>query len=169
MFSINIAMIENPRRLREINNELVAVAYTKFLLSIDWNDSLLKSGLREGLNKFLSNAFLSLDKRGKYLQGDFYSKSALEKVHRSDFSDLIYEHIVPKRKYIQGPCEEMASQGRLDVCFSKNLIDKYYKIAIITSTEDAALNRFRMPHDWDGEDIFSRYKLIGLELFPSDF
>jgi hypothetical protein len=38
----------------------IAEAYCKLLNSIDWSDKLLVARVREGLNKFLSNAFLSL-------------------------------------------------------------------------------------------------------------
>jgi hypothetical protein len=42
------------------------------------------------------------------------------------------------------------------------LLDSYCKGAVITRTEDAALNslglRSKMPSDWDEKDLWARYK-----------
>ena len=60
--------------------EEVSIAYFKLLISIDWDDELMVLGLREGLNKFPSNAYLSLLNKNKYLCGDYYSLSAIKKI-----------------------------------------------------------------------------------------
>lgn len=146
------------------NIEKVAKAYCKLLNSIDWDDELIIAGLKEGLNKFLSNAFLSLNKEIKYKQGDYYSSEALEKVENNDFSNLVYEHMVPKNKYIQKVCEEEAKDKKLEPEFIIELLNKYWKIAVITKDEDDKLNSRSMPVDWDGENIFARYEEAKLEL-----
>ena len=74
----------------------LARAYYKLLTTVDWKDAILIEGLREGLNKFLSIAF-----RGKkHHKSHFVSRSALEKLQRNDFTELVFEHLIPKSKYI---------------------------------------------------------------------
>ncbi len=149
--------------------ESVVSAYYKLLQSIDWNDEVLVKGLREGLNKFPSNAFLSLCRESKYLSGHFYSCIALEKIRSQDFSGLVFEHMVPKSKYIQKPCEQAAQEGRLDIDEIQALFQKYWKISIITTDENSRLSVRDMPDDWDFENIFARYQKCGIELVESPF
>ena len=144
--------------------EKVAGAYCKLLNSIDWDDKLIIAGLKEGLNKFLSNAFLSLNKKNKYKQGHYYSSEALEKVEKNDFSNLVYEHMVPKNKYIQKVCEEKAKDQKLEPEFIIELLNKYWKIAVITKDEDDKLNSRSMPAGWDGENILARYEEVELKV-----
>ena len=144
--------------------EPVVKSYYKLLQSVDWSDELLVRGLREGLNKFPSNAFLSLNPESKYLSGDYYSPIALEKVQSRDFSGLIFEHMVPKSRYIQKPCEKAAREGRLDIDEIRELFRKYWKISIITVEENARLKGHAMPEDWDLENVFARYQECGIEL-----
>jgi hypothetical protein len=127
------------------------------------------SGIREGLNKFLSNAFLSLDKRSKYLKGNFYSLEALNKVNVGDFKGLVYEHMVPKSKYIQKRCENAARERTLTIEYINDLLDKYWFIAVITKDEDTSLRTFDMPNDWDGKNIFQRYQEAKISLVQSPF
>ena len=142
----------------------VVESYFKLLKLVDWQDAILVAGLREGLNKFPSNAFLSIYPEQKYLSGDYYSPSALAKIQSRDFSGLIFEHMVPKAKYIQMPCEKAAQRGLLDINDMRDLFHKFWKIAIITSEENARLSGYLMPRDWDHQDIFARYKEAEIKL-----
>lgn len=139
-----------------------AIAYKMLLDVIPWDNEILLIGLREGLNKFLSNTMLYLYKesrgKNKYQQGDYYSKKAQEKVDRKDFTDLVFEHMIPKNEYIQKPCEEAARNNSITIEFIEDKLRKYWKIAIITKEEDKLLASKRMPNDWDGKDIFARYQ-----------
>ncbi|MWJ28572.1 hypothetical protein GPM19_10200 [Halomonas sp. ZH2S] len=144
--------------------EPIIKSYYKLLQSLDWSDEVLIRGLREGLNKFPSNAFLRMNPESKYLCGDYYSPSALEKVQSRNFSGLIFEHMVPKAKYIQKPCEQAAREGSLDINEMRELFQKYWKIAVITVEENSRLKGHAMPKDWDFENIFSRYQESGIEL-----
>lgn len=143
----------------------LARAYYKLLTTLDWKDEILIEGLREGLNKFLSNAF----KGRKHLKSHFVSRSALEQLQCNDFTELVFEHLIPKSKYIQKPCEEKAIQGTLTVEYIEDLLQKFWYFAIITKKEDSLLTRFRMPEDWDENDIFARYKVAGIELVKNPF
>jgi uncharacterized UPF0160 family protein len=145
-------------------NLKVAHAYFKLLNSIDWKDDVLLFGLREGLNKFLSNAFLKLNMGRKHHQADFYSQKAIQKIITGDYTNLIYEHMVPKTEYIQQRCEEKARGGKLTIDFVVDRLERYWRIAVITKDEDNLLERSRMPVDWDGIDILARYVSAGIAL-----
>ncbi len=93
---------------RLAGNEKLARAYFKLLSSIDWDDRLLVDGLREGLNKFLSNAHLVSFRGRKYHKTHFISESALHQLTSGLHNGLVWEHLVPKALYIQGPCESEA-------------------------------------------------------------
>jgi hypothetical protein len=123
----------------------IAKSYCKLLNSIDWNDKYLVLGLREGLNKFLSNVYLKTHDNSKYFQGDFYTKLSLNKIEENDFNGLIYEHMVPKSKYIQKVCEDKAHIGELSLDIIVNLLEKFWKIAVITQEEDKKLLSRSMP------------------------
>lgn len=151
------------------NIELVIESYYKLLQSIDWGDEVLVRGMREGLNKFPTNAFLSLHPGSKYLTGNFYSRYALSKVQSKDFSGLVFEHMIPKAKYIQKPCEQAAKEGRLNINEIRGLFQEYWKISVITTEENSRLKSHSMPADWDFKNIFYRYQEAGIELIKTPF
>ena len=153
-----------------MDNTELAKAYYKLLVAIDWNDEIFVSGLREGLNKFISNAFLAYHKgKNKYHKSHYVSVLALEKLKLNDPKGLIYEHIVPKTKYIQEPCEKLAKEGKLTVDFIEAKLDAYWKLATVTKEEDQRLDTHSMPKNWDGVDIFARYKSASIELVENPF
>lgn len=141
----------------------LVASYIKLLKAVDLNDPIVFKGIREGLNKFLSNAYLAQPGH-KYELGHYYSDAAFEKVKNKDWSDLVFEHMVPKHKYIQKPCMDMAKSGKIDEEKVKVLVDKYWKIAIITKQEDKLLKGKSMPKGWDKEDVFYRYTKAGIKL-----
>lgn len=50
---------------KDVRLKTISEKYCKLLTCIDWDDDILVYGISEGLNKFLSNAYLKL-----CLQGD---------------------------------------------------------------------------------------------------
>jgi hypothetical protein len=141
-----------------------AQAYYDFLMTIHWDNPLYMVGINEGKTKFLSNMMVNSKRGSRHLYGDYYTSLAAEKVKNKDYKGLVFEHIVPKTKYILRPCEERARNGTLTVDFIEDLLNRYYKIAIVTVEEDKQLNTNSMPDDWDGVNIFSRYEEVGIEL-----
>ena len=150
--------------------EELATAYFKLLSSIDWEDEILIAGLREGLNKFLSNAHLAAFRgRNKYHKTHYVTRAALKQLEDANTNGLIWEHLVPKSVYIQNPCEERAREGSLTVEFVRERLRKHWHLATITVAEDRMLNRLRMPENWDGMDVQARYRAAGLNLVPNPF
>ena len=148
----------------------LANAYFKVLSSTDWTDPVVVAGLREGLNKFLSNAHLAFFKGvNKYHKTHWMSQGALEQLERHDYRDLVWEHLVTKTSYIQGPCERSARQGTLTIEFIEELLDKYWHLATITKQENRMLHPLLMPNEWDRENIFARYESVGIKLIPNPF
>jgi len=148
--------------------KVVSAAYYRFLNSIDWTDDIVVAGLREGLNKFLSNAFIYLVKKesglNKYQQADWVSVEAKAFLEKNQKTSLVYEHMVPKQRYIQKPCEMAAKTGHLSLGFVEKILMRYWRIAVVTKDEDMRLSRSKMPDNWDGVDIFARYKMAGISL-----
>ncbi len=154
----------------------LAKAYHSLLTNLDWSDPLIAAGLREGRNKFLTNAYLNSILRGvhKYRCAHFVSLAALQQLDRCDYTGLHFEHVVPKQKYIQGPCEDKAASGDdLSIKFIEDLLRQYWCLATITESENDLLSATAMPEGWDEENIFARYEAAGNKLiqnprFPED-
>jgi len=152
----------------EIISKLADV-YFEFLNSINWDNQLLLNGLKEGKNKFLSNVYLHLC-RGKHSIVNYHSISALEIYNNSSGNLtkglLVFEHMIPKEKYIQKPCEEiiqMEISPELKREKIHDLLDRYWHIASITTQEDKSLKHKKtMPENWDGLNIFARYETINI-------
>lgn len=146
----------------------IAEAYYKLLTSLDWSDDILIGGIKEGLNKFLSNCFVKT-MPGRYLEykSHYITPAALAQVEAGDNNRLIYEHMVPKGKYIQKPCEELAKEGKLTIEFIEQKLNAYWHLATVTVEEDRKLDMYKMPADWDGKDIFGRYKDAGVDLIEN--
>lgn len=153
-----------------MKNKILAEKYAILLNSIDFNDEILCKGLQEGLNKFLSNAYLHMaGNKNKYYKSHYVSKFAIEKIKDKDFKSLVFEHVVPKSIYIQKPCEDAARNNIITAEFIENILNKYWVIATITKEEDKKLLMCSMPNDWDGCDIFARYKAAGIELIANPY
>ncbi len=148
----------------------LAQAYYKLLTALDWRDEILIAGLREGLNKFLSNAYLYLF-RGvqKYKKTHFVSLKALEQLQNKDYEDLVFEHLVPKRNHFQKLCEKRAAEGHLTIDYIEDLLKSYWRLATVTKEEDASLQKKSMPDNWDGKAVFARYEAVGIELVENPF
>jgi len=89
-------------------------------------------------------------------------------MEKGSTAGLVYEHMVPKSRYIQKPCEERAKKKALSEDYVLDLLNRYWKIAIVTKEEDAELTRTKMPDDWDAEDIRLRYTYADIELVPRE-
>ena len=50
------------------------------------------------------------------------------------------------------------------------LVKQYANMALISVEEDALLRKYKlqskMPANWDGADLFARYRAVGIEVFP---
>jgi hypothetical protein len=157
-----------------IRNEIIhtlSETYYSFLKNIEWNNDLYLTGLREGKNKFLSNAYLHLCK-GKYSISNYQSKEALFILNGENgiqkSGKLVFEHMVPKDRYIQKPCEELAKLGELTSDFIYDLLEKYWFIATITKQEEKLLKTSKlMPTDWESKGHMARYDNTKIELIQN--
>ena len=121
-------------------------------------NSDIENGIREGLNKFLSNLCISLV--GKQ-ETDYYSEDAIDKLNKGDCEHLIYEHIVPKNFYQNQIIDDFKAGKIKNAGDIRAILEKYWYIATITSSEDKQLKPQKsMPKDWDKQDIFVRYAVI---------
>jgi hypothetical protein len=82
---------------------------------------------------------------------------------------LVFEHVIPKRRIIQEPCERLAREGTLEVGFVLPLLRRYWVLATVTTAEDRQLARNSMPTGWDGGDVLARYAAVGIRLVANPF
>lgn len=168
----------NDNAHKQLCKEL-AEAYYTFLTTVYSAESKEQRIYLNGINHsdckghFLSNAYLSM--YGKYVDSVewvYHSLDAKKIIDSGQKKGIVFEHIVPKQKYIQDLCEQRAINGELTVDFIYDLLCKYWFIALITSAEDKNLLANKMPDGWDGKDIFLRYKQtkngIPIQLFDCD-
>ena len=143
--------------------EKLSLVYFKLLSSTDWDDALLVAGLREGLNKFLSNAHLAS------FPAATSTRPALQQLEAGRHTGLVWEHLVPKTAYIQEPCERRARARTLTLDFIRDRLQRFWFLATITTEEDRLLARVSMPEGWDGMDVLARYSEAGLTLIPNPY
>ena len=156
----------------------IAKAYAKLLYLVDWDDEILKQGLKEGLNKFLSNAYIYIMKKNlglksnhKYQMADFVSLKAEKQIKKGTYEGLVFEHMIPKEKYIQEPCIKKSIEIKINnepiselEDFILNKLKKYWKLAVVTKEEDKLLSRNKMPDNWDKKNIKARYEAAKIPL-----
>ncbi|GIU15226.1 MULTISPECIES: hypothetical protein [unclassified Shewanella] len=105
----------------------------------------------------------------KYLGHPGWSNEALAILDAHDgaitrcTSKLRHEHIVP----ISVVVEKLLSYPKNTPLETfKKIILKYAAVVIISSDEDALFREYKlqktMPANWDGKDVFARYKIVGL-------
>ena len=157
----------------EDTNEILARVYFNKLTKIDWNDEYEVLSEGEWINKIVGHLFLILKRKQgvpKYRGTHYVSEAAaaiLKSTSKNSFKNsLVFEHMVPKNEYFVKPCVERAKNNTLTIEFIKDLLDRYLKLATITKEEDRRLAPTKMPKDWDGIDIFSRYNEAGIKLIP---
>lgn len=149
--------------------EQLAQSYCRLLVSLDWSDQVMVCGIQEGLRKFLSNAYMTLlPGRQKYYKTQWVSERALTKLKARERGSLVFEHIVPKEKFIQVPCKELAMAGTLTADIVRALLLKYWQLATITKDEDRRLPR-DMPETWDATRVFARYESVGIVLVRNPY
>jgi len=158
--------------------EILADKYVMFLNSLHYDDEFFMVGIREGKNKFFANLHIHLAIKNvrqinknidkKHYSTDFVTPDALEVLKGNSNAKLTYEHLVPKKKYIQDPCEKKAKEGKLTFDFAKGILNRYLWTATVTKMEDERLLRSTMPDGWDEANIQSRYEYAGIELLSHD-
>ncbi|WP_249594324.1 hypothetical protein [Peribacillus frigoritolerans] len=151
--------------------KIMAETYYKYLHSLDFDDEYFMAGASEGKRKFLANLHIHLIKKTqptgwkeRRFSTDYVTKDALEILKGKSYTGLIYEHMVPKTKYIQEVCELRARGKSLTLEFVMELLDTYLWTATVTEEEDAKLNKVAMPDGWDLINIMARYEAAGIEL-----
>jgi hypothetical protein len=105
--------------------------------------------------------------RNKYHKTQYVSPAAKEKIENKKWGGLVWEHCVPKQKYIQEPCERLAKKGELTLEFVLDLLNRNWKTATITKEEDGRLRRTSMRANWNGKDPFDRYTEAKIELLDN--
>ncbi|WML32235.1 hypothetical protein RCG24_10515 [Neobacillus sp. OS1-32] len=100
---------------REFIIQTLAKKYYQFLSALPYHDQLYMKGIHEGKGKFLANLHIHLVTKDlpkkwndKRYSTDFVTPAALEILKNNSVNGLEYEHLIPKKKYIQDICEQKA-------------------------------------------------------------
>jgi hypothetical protein len=156
---------------REIIIKTLANKYYKFLGAHPYHDQLYMKGIHEGKGKFLANLHIYLATKDlpknwndKRYSTDFATPAALEILKNNSVNGLEYEHLIPKKKYIQDLCEQKAIEGSLTEEFVKDIISQYLWTATVTTQEHKLLSRRVMPSNWDNRNIKAIYEYAGITL-----
>ena len=130
--------------------------------------------IRKKLRKSIRAKYKIKGKLDHRVEVDFFSEKAWEyfKENGLKVQDgklfLRYEHIIPKKRYIQKPIEVLAKNPSEFTSKLKDELKKrikeYYYVALITISEDKELLKNGMPEDWDEKNIFARYEKAGIKL-----
>jgi len=123
---------------------------------------LTKNLIERKFNKPFANK-LSNAERDCLLKMHFVSKDALHAILNKTNTQLIKDHSVPikiihKLLKKQGNCSEIHIEEQLL---------NFYSLGVLTTKEDLKLNALKlkseMPNDWDGKDLFARYKKANIQ------
>lgn len=83
----------------------------------------------------------------------------------------VSEHIIPISVLLNSKIYA-ASNPITETVALIGLVRQYSNMALITHEEDARLRQAKlqskMPDDWDGVDVFARYKAVGIVVTPLD-
>tara|TARA_B100000900_G_C20349543_1_gene621725 strand:- start:95 stop:628 length:534 start_codon:yes stop_codon:yes gene_type:complete len=97
------------------------------------------------------------------LKMNFISKDAFEAINNKSNTRLMKDHSVPI-KIIRMLLQSDLSRSEKNI---EKFLNKYYRLGVLTKEEDIRLNDIKlksdMPQDWDGYDVFARYKKAGIE------
>jgi len=78
-------------------------------------------------------------------------------------SECDVEHVVPQMEIVN-MLMDMEPKIAKDV---ENVLKKYLRVLLVTKEEHAKLNssglRSKMPKDWDNNDVWARYRAVGIE------
>ncbi len=87
------------------------------------------------------------------------SQSATDK----PISDLVVEHVVPQMVIVK----MLMDMEDIDKKSIEELLCKYFHVLVVTKEEDKRLRssglRSTMPDDWDGENVWARYDVVGID------
>lgn len=87
------------------------------------------------------------------------SKAAIGK----ELCDCDVEHVVPQMEIVN----MLMNLPSLENHKVEALLKKYFRVLLVTKEEHQKLNssglRSKMPLGWDGEDVWARYKAVGIE------
>jgi len=132
------------------------------------DETLVRQMVNLGIRK-LHDAASSHRGNGKYKGHSAWSKSALSILIKNNDSMtgitkyLSHEHVVPLKVVVDKifiTPKDTSIQEYVDI------INQWGVVAIITREEDLLFRTFKlskgMPEDWDGKDVFARYRTVGL-------
>lgn len=132
------------------------------------DETLVRQMVNLGIRK-IHDVATSHRGNGKYKGHSVWSKSALSILIKNNGSItgitkyLSHEHVVPLKVVVD---KIFITPKNTSIQEYVDIINEWSVVAIIAREEDLLLRAFKlskgMPEDWDGKDVFARYKVTGL-------
>jgi hypothetical protein len=121
----------------------------------------------EGIRK-LHDCATSFRGSGKYLGHAHWSRTAIERLKKNGGTErgitnlLSHEHVVPVGVVL----DKLLNNCQKSIADIEELIRCFSVVAIVTREEESLLSeaglRGKMPNNWDGRDVWARYRTAGL-------
>ena len=133
----------------------------------DLKDGLTQSVYRQNIRELINTGFV-----GRTVH--FVSESALVRAgsvkavlsKKGKSEGYIWEHMVPYNIVLKKLLDlDISSPDASNI--AEKIIEKFTKICVLVKEEDKLLSEnglgHKMPDDWDGEDVSSRYVKTGIQ------
>ena len=138
---------------------------------LDYLELLITNSYGHAFDEKFRQAVLDLGAAVKYARSDKNKLYYRTPGSLKDFANGLarcgrVEHIVPVSVIVNKIRNvPLLDDGRIDRFAILFLFSKYYYLCAVSLEEDALLNKklsSKMPDDWDDEDIFARYRAVGI-------
>lgn len=158
------------KKKEELIAKMSKVYFEVVLPIVASDDPILYSGIGEGANKFLSNAYINSFKfstknpykhcKKKWLITDYISAKAQIEMDKGNYTNLQFEHIVPKAIYQQHFMNEFKNNKQgLTANYINDVLKNCWVLATVTKEEHDDLEEIEKENKWKLDDYLSNYKI----------
>jgi hypothetical protein len=139
----------------EVEFILFAVKQAKEAEAFGFSRNHCSRNLKTALDHHWQRRTLRLDQKSRIPR----SKAALN----LPLSDCVVEHVVPRMAIVN----RLMDMKPLTAAAITKLLTSHFMVMLVTRKEHTRLNasglRSTMPSNWDGSDIYARYRTVGIE------
>ena len=138
---------------------LFAVKQAKAAEAFGFTRNICSHNLKTALRQYWQNKTLGLHNTTQKKKMP-RSKAAMNK----PLKECLVEHAVPYTVIVN----QLMDMKHLTAEAVTNVLKRLYSVRLVTKKEDVRLRnsglRYKMPDNWNGKDIFARYKAVGIKI-----